>query len=156
MSVPPIRQQIRPATVADADAIAGVFSPSRRLLRFLPELHTLEEDRWFIEHVILKECEVTVIEVMGAVLSFLARAGAEIRLLHTHPRWIGSGAGSLLLHHAKAHGPGTLELWCFQANGDARRFYERHGFEAIAFTSGERNEERTPDVRYRWTPPGPS
>lgn len=148
-----MRLSLRTATPADADAIAAVFSPSRRLLKFLPELHTIEEDRWFIEHVILTDCEVTVIEVMGALVSFLARAGSEIRLLHTHPRWIGRGAGSLLLHHAKAHSQGTLELWCFQANGDARRLYERHGFEAIAFTNGDRNEEKTPDVRYRWNAP---
>ena len=82
-------QRLRPATQADADAIAAAFSPSRRLLKFLPELHSVEEDRWFIENVILKDCEVTVIEVMSAVVSFLARDGTEIRLLHTHPRWIG-------------------------------------------------------------------
>lgn len=142
--------RIRRATTADADAIAAVFSPSRRLLKFLPELHTIEEDRWFIEHVILKECEVTVIHSRDRIGAFLARDGSEIRLLHTHPALIGHGAGSLLLLHAKAHGPGTLELWCFQANDKARRFYERHGFTPVAFTNGERNEVKTPDVRYRW------
>jgi N-acetylglutamate synthase-like GNAT family acetyltransferase len=141
---------LRQASLADADAIAAVFSPSRRLLKFLPELHTVDEDRWFIENVILKECEVTVVEVLGVVISFLARHSAEIRLLHTHPNRIGEGAGSLLVHHAKARRPGALELWCFQANDRARRFYERHGFNAIHFSNGDRNEERMPDVRYRW------
>jgi hypothetical protein len=28
----------------------------------------------------------------------------------------------------------------------ARRFYERHGFQVVAFTDGERNEEKMPDV----------
>lgn len=142
--------RIRQATIADADAIAAVFSPSRRLLRFLPELHTVEEERWFIEHVILKECEVTVALSRDRIIAFLAREGSEVRLLHTHPALIGHGAGSLLLLHAKAHGLGMLELWCFQANDKARRFYERHGFSPVEFTSGERNEEKTPDVRYRW------
>ena len=49
----------RLATANDAAAIARVFSPSFRLLSFLPMLHTEEEDRWFIENVILKECVVT-------------------------------------------------------------------------------------------------
>ena len=32
----------------------------------------------------------------------------------------------------------------------ARRFYEARGFRAIRFTDGAGNEEKTPDVRYRW------
>ena len=147
----------RRAVAADADAIARVFSPSFRLLTFLPKLHTIEEDRWFIANVILRECEVTVAEHRNAIVSFLAREDEEVRLLHTHPGFIGRGAGALLLEDAKNAGVQALELWCFQANTDARRFYERHGFRAIAFTNGERNEEKTPDVRYRWrrleTPP---
>lgn len=141
---------LRTATVADADAIAAVFSPSRRLLKFLPEIYTVEEDRWFIEHVILEECQVTVLADNGAIVSFIAQQGSEIRLLHTHPDQIGNGAGSLLVNRAKARGPDMLELWCFQANEKARRFYERHGFVPVEFTNGDRNEEKTPDVRYRW------
>ena len=34
----------RVAIANDADAIARVFSPSLRLLTFLPELHTVEEE----------------------------------------------------------------------------------------------------------------
>ena len=30
--------------------------------------------------------------------------------------------------------------------------YERHGFVAEEFTDGHGNEERTPDIRFRWTP----
>jgi hypothetical protein len=44
-----------------------------------------------------------------------------------------------------------LNLWTFQANAQARRFYERHGFRLIEMTDGSGNEERTPDARYRWT-----
>jgi hypothetical protein len=34
------------------------------------------------------------------------------------------GAGTQLIDAAKASGIGALELWCFQANERARRFYE--------------------------------
>ncbi len=141
---------IRQAGPADAEAIAAVFSPSLRLLAFLPPLHTVAEDRWFIENVILKECSVTVAELEGRIVSFLARDGREIRLLHTDPAHIGRGAGSMLVDAAKESGEEVLELWCFQANEGARRFYERHGFSAIRFTDGAQNEEKLPDVRYRW------
>jgi GNAT superfamily N-acetyltransferase len=140
----------RRATACDAEAVAAVYSPSFRLLTFLPMLHSIEEDRGFIADVVLKRCEVTVAESAGRVASFLARDGEDIRLLHTHPDFIGRGAGSLLLGRAKASAA-ALELWCFQANTGARRFYERHGFRAIRPTEGRDNEERMPDVRYRWT-----
>lgn len=41
-----------------------------------------------------------------------------------------------------------LRLYTFQANHGAMRFYERHDFLAIAFTDGQANEERCPDVLY--------
>lgn len=140
----------RPATADDAAAIARVFSPSFRQLTFLPMLHTQEEDRWFIDNVVLKECVVTVAEDGRSIVAFLARQGEEVRMLYTHPDFIRAGAGSLLIEGAKRAGVTALELWCFQANTEARRFYERHGFKAIQFTDGSDNEEKTPDVRYRW------
>jgi len=144
----------RPATARDAGDIASVFSSSFRLLTFLPMLHTVEQDRWFIENVILKECEVVVAERDAergeGIVSFLARDGEEIRMLYTHPDFVGSGAGSLLLEAAKASGVAALELWCFQANVRARQFYEERGFLAVRFTDGTDNEEKMPDVRYRW------
>ena len=98
------RLSVRRAGPADADVIAAVFSPSIRLLAFLPPLHTVAEDRWFIENVILKECVVTVADLDGAIVSFLARDGGEIHLLHTHPDHIVTGIGSKLLEVAKTCG----------------------------------------------------
>jgi GNAT superfamily N-acetyltransferase len=144
------RFRCRRATLDDAGGIAAVFSLSSRLLTFLPMLHTVEEDRRFIENVILKECEVTVAEGDPGIVSFLALNGEEIRLLYSHPDFIGSGAGSLLLDAAKKSSVVALELWCFQANERARRFYEERGFRAVRFTDGRDNEEKVPDVRYRW------
>jgi putative acetyltransferase len=144
------RFRCRRATLDDAGSIAAVFSLSSRLLTFLPMLHTVEEDRRFIENVILKECEVIVAEGDPGIVSFLALNGEEIRLLYSHPDFIGSGAGSLLLDVAKKSGVVALELWCFQANERARRFYEERGFRAVRFTDGRDNEEKVPDVRYRW------
>ena len=141
---------VRPVRPADAEAIASAFSPYLQLLAFLPRLHKVAEDRWFIENVILRECSVTVAELDGRIISFLAWDGDEIRLLHTHPEYIGQGTGSKLVEAAKACGVCALELWCFQANSAAQRFYERHGFSAIRFTDGTGNEEKVPDVRYRW------
>jgi hypothetical protein len=34
----------------------------------------------------------------------------------------------------------------------ARRFYEERRLELVDTSDGSRNEEREPDVRYRWMP----
>ena len=44
-----------------------------------------------------------------------------------------------------------MQLWAFQSNTGALRFYERHGFVAVEETDGD-NEEGAPDLRMRWTP----
>ena len=142
--------EFRPASGDDADEIAQVFSVSRRLLDFLPELHSVEEDRAFIANVILCECDVTVARHSGKIVSFLARRDQEIRLLYTHPDYVGRGAGSALINAAKGTDQPVLELWCFQANARALRFHEQRGFRPILLTGGEGNEEKTPDIRYRW------
>jgi GNAT superfamily N-acetyltransferase len=142
--------KLRQATVADADAIAAVYLASYRLLTFLPMLHTPAEYHSFVANVILKDCEVIVAEDAGAIVSFLARQGEEVRLLYTRPDYIGRGAGTQLIEAAKRSDVKALELWCFQANLRARRFYEARGFHAVRFTNGADNEEKTPDVRYRW------
>ena len=141
---------LRGATASDADAIAAVYCASFRLLTFLPMLHTEVEYRSFIANVIFRDCEVTVAEDNSGIVSFLARQGEEVRLLYTRPDRIGLGAGTQLIEAAKRSRVGALELWCFQANARARRFYEARGFRAIRFTDGAGNEEKTPDIRYRW------
>jgi GNAT superfamily N-acetyltransferase len=65
-----------------------------------------------------------------------------------------NGAGTALLRHAQQRSPGGIDLWTFQANAGARRFYEGGGFVAVAMTDGD-NEEGEPDVRYRWRAPRP-
>ena len=142
--------RLRRAADGDAEAIAELFSASFRLLTFLPMLHTIKGYRWFVASVMLKECVVVVVEDETGIVSFLARQGEEVRQLYTRPDRIGRGAGTQLIEAAKSSGVAALDLWCFQANTRARRFYEARGFRAIRFTDGAQNEERTPDVRYRW------
>jgi hypothetical protein len=72
-----MRFTLRRATACDADPIANVYSASFRLLTFLPMLHTLDEYRWFIANVILKEFEVTVAEDETGIVAFWR--GAERR-----------------------------------------------------------------------------
>lgn len=135
------------ATVADVDEVAAEFSAPFRLLTFLPMLRTVAEDRSFVANVILKICEVVVAEDAGGIVSFPARHREEVRLFYTRPDRI---ARTRLIEAVKSREVNILELWCFQANAGARCFYEVRGFCAIRFTGGADNEEKTPDIRYRW------
>jgi putative acetyltransferase len=141
--------ELRLATPDDADAIAGVFTASRNLLTFLPQLHTAEEDRGFIRGHILTRYRVTVATREGRILGFLSDEPGWIENLYVMPDALGGGIGSVLLADAMARNE-ALELWCFEENHRARRFYERHGFLEVLRTDGSDNEERCPDIRFRW------
>ena len=56
------------------------------------------------------------------------------------------------MDRAKERRPGGFQLWVFQQNANARRFYERRGFVLVRETDGSGNEERTPDALYAWSP----
>jgi GNAT superfamily N-acetyltransferase len=142
--------RLRHATDQDGDEIAEVYCASFRLLTFLPMLHTIESYRWYVANVMLKQYAVMVAEDDTGIVSFLACRDEEMGQFYTRPDRIGRGAGTQLIEAAKSSGVAALELWCFQANLRARRFYEARGFRAIRFTDGADNEERMPDVRYRW------
>jgi len=83
----------------------------------------------------------------------IAFAPGWVEQLYVLPGWQGRGVGRALLEMAKAENT-ELRLWTFQRNLEARRFYERRGFIAIDETDGSRNEEREPDVLYRWVDTG--
>ena len=76
----------------------------------------------------------------------------DLEHLYVEPSAQGRGIGARLLAHAKARRPDGLELWVFQRNEGARRFYERAGFVLVFTTDGADNEEREPDARYAWRP----
>ena len=61
------------------------------------------------------------------------------------------GVGRALLAKARQLSPTGLELHTHQHNDRARRFYETHGFRAVAFGMSPAPENE-PDVEYHWRP----
>ena len=88
----------------------------------------------------------------GRVVAFLASSEHEsaswIDHLYVLPGYEGRGLGRQLLDVAHSSLRPPIRLYTFQANGGARRFYERHGYRAVQYSNGEANEERCPDVLY--------
>jgi GNAT superfamily N-acetyltransferase len=148
---------LRPATPEDADELATILRAAmKRAMPWLPDLHTPDEDRWFIREVVLPQKEVWVAERDGVVAGFTAlglRDGVEfmehIYVAPEHQRW---GVGSDLMERAKERRPTGSRLWVFQRNAGARDFYERHGLRLVELTDGSGNEEKEPDALYEWVP----
>ena len=141
---------IRIATETDAAEIALVLRVARQHnLPYLPELHTPEEDLGYIKEKVLKEDQVVVADESGKVVGFCAFKDGWIDHLYILPEYQGKGIGKSLLNRAK-DGNSKLELWTFQRNTDAIKFYEKNGFALAETTDGTTNEEKEPDARYVW------
>ena len=142
---------LRGATAADADDIAALFAASRRLLTFLPDLHSIEEDRVYMRDKVLVDYRVTAAERGGRIVGFMAELEGWIEHLYIEAAQLRTGIGSALIADAKSRNE-NLALWCFADNLRGRAFYEKHGFVAVTFTDGAGNEARAPDILYRWQP----
>jgi putative acetyltransferase len=141
--------EIRKLQHVDADVAAHVLRASfDERLPWLAGLHTPDEDRAFVREHLFRTCELWgafVPELVGMI----AFAPGWVEQLYVLPGWQGRGTGRAMLKVAKAANT-ELRLWTFQRNAEARRFYEAEGFVAIDETDGSANEEREPDVLYRW------
>jgi GNAT superfamily N-acetyltransferase len=113
-------------------------------------VRTDDEAREWFASVVIPDRELWVVTHDDLPVALLVLDGGWIDQLYVDPKWTGQGLGSVLVGIAKERRPKYLDLWTFESNLGARRFYERHGFLAVGSTDGD-NEEGAPDVHYRWT-----
>lgn len=150
----PAMEILRRATDRDAGAAAHVWL--RSFAAGLPTVrraHSDDEVRSWFAAVVVSQLETWVaVTPEEEVLGVLALDGSELEQLYLAPEYRGRGLGDRFVDLAKERRPDGLDLWCFQVNAPARRFYERHGFHPVEWTEGTRNEEGEPDVRYQWRP----
>lgn len=148
--------RVRRADPEEAVEIADVWLRSRAAsVPAIPQkVHADHEVRSWFRDVVLPTKEVWVVDDDDAVVALLVLEDDWIDQLYVDPTHTGCGLGTRLVEVAKLRRPRGLQLWTFQANDRARRFYERHGFIAIDTTDGD-NEEGAPDVRYQWSPSDP-
>jgi GNAT superfamily N-acetyltransferase len=144
---------LRQATAADAPRVAALLIDTRAA--FMPYAQSVQRDdeiHAWVAHVLIPSGGVVVADLQGSVVAALhlerKAAASWITQMAVDPAFVGKGIGSLLLDHAVRTTALPIRLHTFQANEGARRFYERHGFVPIAFTNGEGNAERCPDVLY--------
>jgi GNAT superfamily N-acetyltransferase len=143
---------LRQLTLDDMPDAASVMRASYdAALPALAGRHTPDEDIWFFQERLFPTMRIWGAFRASQLAGVIAWREGWVEQLYVHPRAQHQGFGAGLLAIAKEHST-TLELWTFQCNAPARRFYEARGFVPVTMTDGSRNEERTPDVLYRWTP----
>ena len=139
---------LRSARSTDAGATGAILHGFSVENDWMPKLHSGAETIAFCGRMI-DQGWVTVAETSDGVVGFLALNGSDLHSLYLTPSARGQGIGARLLDHAKAQHK-QLRLFAFQANTDARRFYERHGFVEVARSDGADNDENLPDIEYVW------
>src|SRR4051794_12960441 len=147
--------QFRHGRIEDAPAIADVYLGSLRETYAFPLAHTEAEIRnWIREELIPSEEVWIAVAANQDVVAVMALTDAMVDQLYVAPGWSGRGIGTRLLAIAMRRRPAGLDLWTFQVNAGARRFYERHGFVEVERGDGSGNDEGQPDIRYAWRPAG--
>lgn len=139
---------LRPARTTDAGAVGGILTEFAQTTDWMPKLHTGAED---IAHagVLIERGWVTVAVQAGEVLGFAACNGSDLDALYVRHKARNQGIGTALLNHLQTQ-ENALELWTFQANTGAQRFYELHGFVERTRSDGSSNDEKLPDIQYHW------
>ena len=148
---------LRPATVADAPAMADLHVDSREanVGSMPPMVHPRETAHRWMQGRLEGDSTGWVAERNGAAVGYLVLTGYWLDDLFLDPGETGHGVGAALLDVAKAQRPDGLCLWVFETNEGARRFYRRHGLLELERTDGSTNAERAPDVRMVWPGPEP-
>ncbi|NEU95870.1 GNAT family N-acetyltransferase [Bradyrhizobium uaiense] len=142
---------IRLLELADMDAAARVHRAAfDHALPWLAGLHTPDEDRWFYRERMFATCTLWGAFDGQALNGVIALHDDWVEQLYVLPLAQRRGTGAALLDIAK-QSTDRLQLWTFQRNARARRFYEARGFVPVEETDGSRNEEKEPDMRYLWT-----
>jgi GNAT superfamily N-acetyltransferase len=144
---------LRRATSADATELTEVYLRSRNTLAsYAPLAHSEAAVRDWVANILIPTGSVTVAvnddRLVGMAAHSIVDGVAWLDQLYVCPQFKQQGIGTSLLASVKSQTDGKLQLYTFQMNHDAAAFYERHGFVAIAYSDGSRNEEGCPDVLY--------
>lgn len=132
----------------DAGPLGRILSDWIDETPWMPRLRSRDEDRRFVADLIHSGGVLTARED-DTPKGFLFEKHGHVGALYLEPGARGRGIGHRLLGTVKRDCD-TIDLWLFEANAGARRFYEREGFRAVERTPGD-NAEGLPDIRMTWT-----
>ncbi len=111
--------------------------------------HPIEGQLAYFHSNVLAANKVRVAWLGSDLVGFIAATPQSIECLYVAVPHIGRGIGSRLLGLAKSESAGSLWLYTFAQNTNARAFYERNGF--IDTGHGFENMWNLEDIRYVWS-----
>jgi len=150
---------IRVARQNESDVCVDVYRAAWRGMTFVPQdLHTAAEDRQWMRNVFARQlvllAEAPARSVadgdVAEIVGLLSMSEGTVHNLYIQPGFQNQGIGHQLLETAKTCSGGELQLWVFEPNEGAIRFYERHGFVTVRKTDGRDNEEKVADRLMAW------
>jgi ribosomal protein S18 acetylase RimI-like enzyme len=142
--------EIRAAAMESIPEIATIFRITRQHdLPYLPKLHSAEEDLEYFKNKVFVENKIIIACKNRNIVGFCAFNQEWLNHLYVLPEYQGNNIGKILLEKAMEESQ-KLQLWTFQKNNAAIKFYEKNGFELVRITDGQDNEEKEPDALYCW------
>ncbi|EIE48710.1 GNAT family N-acetyltransferase [Salipiger aestuarii] len=138
---------LRCARSTDAGALGAMMTDAAPAWK--PRLHSGAEDIAHVGTMIDRGWVTVATDPEGRRTGFIALEDGYVHALFIAPAHRRSGVGRALIDAARRAQP-RLDLWTFQSNTAARRFYESTGFVEIGRGDGSRNDEGLPDIHYRW------
>jgi len=132
----------------DTEALVRMWRASFEYGVGIADPHPLHEQVEYFHSKIVPVHRVRVVKLAGAIIGFLAANAESVAQLHIRVENFGQGIGSRLIRLAQAESSGSLWLFTFAKNTRACRFYEHHGFVAVA--RGFEPIWQLEDVKYQW------
>jgi len=142
---------IRDANKTDMPVCAAILNDWIDETSWMPRVHDREDVERYYRDIVFRERQVKIADVDGRACAFMALSDdAYITALYAGRDYRRAGLGKGLVDHAKTIFPDRLNLWTFDENRDAQRFYRREMFTEVRRTNDD-NEEKLPDILFQWS-----
>ena len=132
----------------DTEALVRMWRASFEYGVSITDPHPLHEQVEYFHNKVVPVHRVRVVKLGGTIVGFLAANAESVAQIYVRVENIGQGIGSRLIRLAQAESSGSLWLFTFARNTRACRFYEHHGFVAVAH--GFEPMWKLDDIKYQW------